>query len=306
MFLCLCTSTIFSFFSPDTVTHEDHVRQVLQKLLENQLYVKAEKFDFHAATISFLGYVVSANQVHMDSAKVSAVANWPTPNSRKKVKQFLGFANFYRKFIRNFSSVATPLHALTSSKVSFQWNPRQRKPSGASRNVLTRPRYSLFLTKWQFVVEVDASNEGIGAVLSQRSAKDNRINPCAYLSCKLTPAEKNYDVGNKEQLAVKAALGEWRHWLEGAEQPFLVWTDHKTWNTSGKLRDSIHKLDGPCSLTGSISPYPFNQVHKMQNQMLCPAFMTLRILPKKTRNYPSTEPCSWSGFLADRIRCEAG
>ena len=76
------------------------------------------------------------------------------------------------------------------------------------------------------MVEVDASNVGIGAILSQKSAKDNKLHPCAFFSRKLTPAEKNYDIGNKE-LAVKVTLAEWRHWLEGAEQPFLVWTDHK-------------------------------------------------------------------------------
>ncbi|KAI3377948.1 hypothetical protein L3Q82_009079 [Scortum barcoo] len=81
--------------------------------------------------------------------------------------------------------------------------------------------------KLQFIVEVDASNEGVGAVLSQRSPKDNRIHPCAFLSRKLSSAERNYDVGNRELLAIKVALEEWRHWLEGAEQPFLVWTDHK-------------------------------------------------------------------------------
>lgn len=79
----------------------------------------------------------------------------------------------------------------------------------------------------QFVVKVNASNEGIGAVLSQSSAKNNRLHPCTYLSRKLSTAGKNYDVGNKEQLAVKTALEEWRHWLAGAEQPFLVWTGHK-------------------------------------------------------------------------------
>lgn len=79
----------------------------------------------------------------------------------------------------------------------------------------------------QFIVEVDASEVGVGAVLSQRSAKDNKIHPCAYFSHRLTPAEQNYDVGNRELLAVKLALEEWRHWLEGASLPFLVWTDHK-------------------------------------------------------------------------------
>ncbi|KAF7640894.1 hypothetical protein LDENG_00007310, partial [Lucifuga dentata] len=79
----------------------------------------------------------------------------------------------------------------------------------------------------QLVVEVDASDVGVGAVLSQRSAEDNKIHPCAFFSRRLTPAERNYDIGNRELLAVKLALEEWRHWLEGAKVPFLVWTDHK-------------------------------------------------------------------------------
>lgn len=79
----------------------------------------------------------------------------------------------------------------------------------------------------QFIVEVDAPNERIGAVLSQRSSKDNQIHPCANLSRKLTPAENDYDKGEKELLVGKLVLEEWQHWLEGADQPFLVWTDHK-------------------------------------------------------------------------------
>ena len=76
-------------------------------------------------------------------------------------------------------------------------------------------------------MEVDASNSGVGAVLSQRSDIDQKLHPCAFLSRRLSPAEKNYDVGNRELLAVKTALEEWRHWLQGSEVPFLVWTDHK-------------------------------------------------------------------------------
>ncbi|KAI3358646.1 hypothetical protein L3Q82_015058, partial [Scortum barcoo] len=83
--------------------------------------------------------------------------------------------------------------------------------------------------KYQFIVEVDASETGIGgAVLSQRCPVDQKVHPCAFFSRRLTPAERNYDdVGNRELLAVVLALQEWQHWLEGAEQPFLVWTDHK-------------------------------------------------------------------------------
>ena len=193
-------------FSPDTETHVVHVCQVFQKLLENQLHIKAEKCDFHAATVSFLGYVVTANQVQMDPAKVSAVAKWPTLDSRKKVQQFLGFANFYRRFIRNFSSVATPLHALTSSKVPFQWTPQCLKERFTTAPILTVPD-----PYHQFVVEVDTANEGLGAILSQRPASNNKLHPCTYLSRKFSPPEWNYDVGNRELLAVKAVLEKWRH-----------------------------------------------------------------------------------------------
>ncbi len=79
----------------------------------------------------------------------------------------------------------------------------------------------------QFIVEVDASDVGVGAVLSQRSLCDGKVHPCAFFSRRLSPAERNYDIGNKELLAVRLALGEWHHWLEGSAQPFLVWTDHK-------------------------------------------------------------------------------
>uniref|UniRef100_A0A3B5QD67 Gypsy retrotransposon integrase-like protein 1 n=1 Tax=Xiphophorus maculatus TaxID=8083 RepID=A0A3B5QD67_XIPMA len=79
----------------------------------------------------------------------------------------------------------------------------------------------------QFIVEVDASETGVGAVLSQQSDSDNRTHPCAFFSRRLSPAERNYDVGDRELLAIKLALEEWRHWLEGAEHPVLVWTDHK-------------------------------------------------------------------------------
>ncbi len=134
----------------------------------------------------------------MDPDRIQAVVDWPTPDSRKALQRFLGFANFYRRFICTFSQLAAPLTDLTSIKT---------------------PR--------QFVVEVDASEVGVGAVLSQRSSSDDKVHPCAYFSHRLSPTERNYDIGNRELLAVKLALEEWRHWLEGSGVPFIVWTDHK-------------------------------------------------------------------------------
>ncbi len=215
-------------FSRSLQEHVQHVRVVLQRLLENGLFVKAEKCVFHAQSVPFLGYIVSSEGMRMDPDKVQAVVNWPTPDSRKALQRFLGFANFYRRFIRNYSQLAAPLTALTSTKTMFRWSSSAEaafsklKSCFVSAPILVAPDPSR-----QFVVEVDASEVGVGAVLSQRSSSDDKMHPCAYFSHRLSPAEQNYDIGNRELLAVKLALEEWRHWLEGSGEPFIVWTDHK-------------------------------------------------------------------------------
>ena len=179
-------------YSPDLDTHRNHVNQVLERLLANHLYVKAEKSLFHADTVSFLDFIVAPGSVQMDPAKVSAVSEWPTPDSRKKVQQFLGFANFYRRFFRGFSAIAAPLHALTSPQGQFRWCPEAEKAfSPLKRRFTSAPILTLPDPKRQFVVEVDASNEGIGAVLSQRSDRDGKVHPCAFLSRRLSKAERN-------------------------------------------------------------------------------------------------------------------
>lgn len=215
-------------FSPSPEDHVIHVRQVLQRLLENKLYVKAEKCEFHVESISFLGYIIGKGQVKPDPSKIQAVADWPRPDSRKQLQRFLGFANFYRRFIRNYSQAASLLTRLTSSKVSFKWGPDAEqafltlKQKFTSAPVLIYPDPSL-----QFIVEVDASGIGVGAVLSQRSPSDQKLHPCAFFSRCLSSAERNYSIGDCELPAVKLALEEWRHYLEGARLPFVVWTDHK-------------------------------------------------------------------------------
>ncbi len=196
--------------------------------MENGLYVKVEKCAFHAQAVPFLGCILSSEGVCMDPAKIQAVIDWPIPDSRKALQRFLGFANFYQRFIRNFSQLAAPLTALTSTRMTFRWSNAadaafsKLKSCFVSAPILVAPDPSR-----QFVVEVDTSEVGVGTVLSQRSSADYKMHPCVLFSHRLSNAERNYNIGNREMLAVKLALEEWRHWLEGAEVPFIVWTDHK-------------------------------------------------------------------------------
>ncbi|KAK3572382.1 hypothetical protein QTP86_032681 [Hemibagrus guttatus] len=209
-------------YSKSLEEHVLHVREVLSRLQRHHLYVKLEKCKFHRTTVTFLGYMISRRGMEMDMVKARAVTDWPTPTTVRELQRFLGFANFYRRFIRNYSSVAGPLTSLLRGKPKrLAWTDQARaafqqlKECFTSAPILRHPDPDL-----PFVVEVDASSSGLGAVLSQHHGEPGKLHPCAYYSRKLTAAEANYDVGNRELLAIKAALVEWCHWLEGAHHPF--------------------------------------------------------------------------------------
>ncbi|KAI2665817.1 Transposon Tf2-9 polyprotein [Labeo rohita] len=216
-------------FSNSLHEHVNHVRTVLQRLISHHLYGKEEKCEFHQDRISFLGYIISSAGVAMDEKKVNAVLNWPRPTTLKELQRFLGFANFYRRFIRHFSTVAAPLSAMVKKGTSrLAWaQPAIQAFDDLRHRFTTAPILHHPDPERPFIVEVDASSTGVGAVLSQRQGEPGKTFPCAYYSHKLTPAERNYDVGNRELLAIKLAHEEWRHWLEGAKHPFMVLTDHK-------------------------------------------------------------------------------
>ncbi|CAJ0923136.1 unnamed protein product [Ranitomeya imitator] len=164
----------------------------------------------------------------MDNSKIKAIQEWPIPKNVKEVERFIGFANFYRRSIKNFSDIVSPITRLTQKKTAFIWSPQAQeafsrlKTKFMSAPVLIHPDPEL-----AFIIEVDASNCAVGAILSQRTGEKNLLHPCAFLSKRLSPAEKNYDVGNKELLAIIAAFKEWRHLLQGASQPIVVLMDHR-------------------------------------------------------------------------------
>ncbi|KAL7848131.1 hypothetical protein AOLI_G00228490 [Acnodon oligacanthus] len=165
----------------------------------------------------------------MEDHKFEAAVNWVRPTTVKELQRFLGFANFYHRFIGNFSNIAAPLTSfLKGNPKKITWTDKVIKAfQGLKEAFTSAPILSHSDPTQPFVVEVDTSETGVNAVLSQCGGSPTKLHPVAFYLHKLSPMEQNYGIGNRELLAVKLALEKWRHWFEGANHPFTVLTDHK-------------------------------------------------------------------------------
>lgn len=215
-------------FSQSEEEHKGHVREVLRRLREFQLYAKPEKCEFHTNRVEFLGFIVTPNGIEMDPGKVEAITKWPKPNNLKELQSYLGFINFYRRFIEGFSRAARPLHDLTRKDAEFEWTEScQEAFDTLKEKVTTAPVLRHFDPEHETMVETDASDYAMGAVLSQRGPGEE-WRPVAYLSRGMTPAELNYPIHDKEFLAIYWSFSEWRHYLEGCNVLVQVLTDHRS------------------------------------------------------------------------------
>jgi len=175
-----------------------------------------------------LGVIISQNSVKMDPVKVAGVMEWPILSNRKEVQSFLGFTNFYRRFIQGFSHLAHPLLDLTWKDTEWRWGAEEQSAfDSLKEQITTAPILALLDNSRPFRIEADSSDFATGAILSQQSPEDNKWNPVAFLSKSLSPVERNYEIHDKEMLAIVRALEEWRHFVEGAEHRCEIWTDHK-------------------------------------------------------------------------------
>ena len=208
--------------------HREVTRCVLELLEKHKLYLRPDKCEFERTTVEYLGVIISHNSVAMDPVKIAGVTEWPAPTNKREVQSFLGFTNFYRRFIKGFSEHARPLFDLTRNDSKWHWDLAEQsafdrlKQSVTAAPVLVSPDS----TK-PFRIEADSSDFATGAVLSQVSVEDDKWHPVAFLSKSLSPVERNYEIHDKEMLAIIRALQEWRHFVEGAEHPCEIWTDHK-------------------------------------------------------------------------------
>jgi len=177
--------------------------------------------------IGFLGVVIGPNGIEMEEEKVDGVLSWLEPKNVKDIRKFLGLANYYRRFIKDFTQVARPINMLTRKDVKWQWGVEQQKAFDKLKRVFTiKPVLAALDLDKEFRVEADASNYTTRGVLSMKCS-DEMWRPVTFISKSLSNTERNYEIHDKEMLAVIRCLEAWRHFLEGAAIKFKIWTDHK-------------------------------------------------------------------------------
>lgn len=214
-------------YSDTLEEHTEHVKRALQKLEAAGICLKLEKCAFDQQKVSFLGFVISTEGISMDPSKVSAIQEWSTPKSAFDIQVFLGLANFYRRFVQNYSKIATPLTALLKKNAKFIWSKSAQSAFDELKlRLMSGPILRHFDPTKACVIEADASDYALGAVCSQYDDA-GLLHPVAFYSRKLLPAEMNYQIYDKELLAIICALKHWRHYLEFSTSTTEVLTDHR-------------------------------------------------------------------------------
>lgn len=220
---------ILVFTTGSLEQHVKGVQAVFERLAETTFKTAPEKCEFHKKSVKFLGFIIGTDGVKIDPEKTKSVEEWPTPKNVRDIQSFLGLANYNRKFIPNYSKVAIPLTKLTRKEEPFKWTKDQETAFQALKDMCTKsPTLRIFDPKLPVQIETDASDLAIGACLTQEH-KGNR-HPLAYYSRKMTPAEQNYDIHDKELLAVVVSIQHWRVYVEGSPD-VVVYSDHKNLTT---------------------------------------------------------------------------
>ncbi|KAK1648970.1 hypothetical protein QYE76_066775 [Lolium multiflorum] len=208
-------------YSKSLEEHLDHLRAVFNALRDARLYGNLEKCTFCTNRVAFLGYVVTAQGIEVDPAKIEAIENWPQPKTVTQVRSFLGLAGFYRRFVKDFGSIAAPLNELTKKDVPFVWGDAQQDAFMILKDKLTHaPLLQLPDFNKTFELECDASGIGLGGVLLQEGK------PVAYFSEKLSGPSLNYSTYDKELYALVRTLQTWQHYLWPKE--FVIHSDHES------------------------------------------------------------------------------
>jgi transposase InsO family protein len=230
--VCVAYLDDILIFSKDRESHTDHICQVLERMRQYGLYAKASKCTFYQAEVEFLGFIIGRDGVSMDQRRVDAIVSWEIPKSYHDIQVFIGFCNFYRRFIEGFSLIALPLTSLLKGSKNgkkpgaVELNDKETR---AFRQLIDAfkcaPLLRHFDPQRQIRLETDASNLGMAGILSQPDDL-NCYHPIAFWSRKFTGAEINYGTPDQELFAIVYSFKHWRHYLEGARFTVEVLTDH--------------------------------------------------------------------------------
>ncbi|KAI0995914.1 Transposon Ty3-I Gag-Pol polyprotein [Podosphaera aphanis] len=224
-----CTAYIddILIFSGTLQEHEIHVKKVLSRLQEAGLQIDINKCEFHSTSVKFLGLIITTKGIEMDPTKLEAIEKWEQPKNTKDIFRFVGFINFYRRFINKFGSIVMPLTDLMKKDANFVWGSDQQN---AFAQIKSKFKENVVIQHFDWDkptrLETDASDRGTGGVLLQPDMSGN-WRPVAFFSKKMSPAEANYEIYDKELLAIVQAFEEWRPELEGSSETIDVVTDHK-------------------------------------------------------------------------------
>jgi hypothetical protein len=236
--------------------HLHHLEEILERLKQANLTAKPEKCQFGRRSCVYLGHIVGSGTVKPEVTKLDAVRSFPQPTSKKEVRAFLGLTGYYRRFIPNFSTISAPLSDLTKKRAP-NWDSKceeafqKLKEALCSSPVLHIPDFNR-----PFVLQTDASDRGVGAVLSQCD-EEGEEHPIGYFSRKLLPREERYSTVEKECLAIKLAVSAFRVYLLGRK--FTVQTDHRSLEWLDRLKENNSRL---CRWSLALQPFDFVVQHR--------------------------------------------
>ena len=222
--------------------HLSWVRNFLNWLRTAKLTVNLVKSEFGCAQVTYLGHVVGQGKVSPVNVKIEAIVEFPAPTSRKEVMRFLGMAGYYRKFCKNFSTVAEPMTQLLKKDQSFVWTRECQdsfnkiKSLLISAPVLATPNFSK-----PFILTIDASNVGMGAVLMQEDSH-GIDHPLTYFSYKFKESQRNYSTSEKDTLALLLALKHYDFYVSAAQFPLVIYTDHNPLVFLNRLKNKNQRL----------------------------------------------------------------
>jgi hypothetical protein len=225
-------------YSDNLKQHRQHIRIILKRVEEVRLILKALKCKFHTNRTEYLGYIISLTGIKMDPEKVRAVAKWKEPMNMKGVQSFLGFANFYRRFIKDYSKITAPLTCLTWKDTPWGWDDdAQVAFEELKKAMLLEPILQHFDPTRAITIETDISDYAISTVCLLPDDA-NILHLLGYFSPKVKDAERNYDIYDKELLAIMDALDKWSTYCKSIPHVIVILSDYKNleyWQTKQDL-----------------------------------------------------------------------